>query len=1286
MTEQVTLHKALVTIKKLKHMLKNQQANMAQPIAIVGLSCRFPQAVGKNAYWELLSAGKNIIGKIPQKRWELLKNSDELYLKDENHPYWGGYLPEIDMFDPYFFGISPREAIRMDPQHRLLLEVAYEAIEDAGIPVEQLAGSNMGVFSSLYVSQLAHMQEMESELDALFLPTGNAISIAANRISYLFDLRGPSIILDSACSSSMVGLHIACLNLQNKLCDTALVCGAKLNLLPYVNLVLSKAKMLSENGQCKTFDTDANGYVQGEGVGVIVLKPLDKALKDNDRIYAVLMGSAINQDGKTNGLTAPNGLQQEALLKATQRIANINPHDISYLECHGTGTFLGDPIEIQALGEVIGKKRDQNKPCWIGSVKTNIGHLEPAAGVASIIKVALALHYGKIPPHLNFATPNPHIDFKKYNLVIPKNLEEWPIYGDYRLAGISGFGFGGTNAHVLMRELTAQEKTAPLLSSTEETELFTISAKDINALKLLITSWIDFIKNNLTLSLAQICFNTHLRRSHYFHRVAIIAKSTEELYHALRKLQETNLENEQISPAIFINIKNEHTIAQKIDDISSLKNNLPQLANLYVKRSNIDWKKWEEHRSFAYLDLPLYPWQHKSYWPALGHKQAGEINLSADSYPLQGKQLSSPLNMLQFEFRLDTKRMPDIKDTYNVFHAGYYLEALTFITQKITSRHDFTVEDLTFSSPLFVPDDTLVIIQVTLDKIEENNWEFTFYSNINDQKNWIHHANGKLVLGTKSEIKVPSIESIKQRCRVHGTSDELYKKVIELGMPAGDSIRWTHQFWLGKNEILCEFQQPKAHKKNTDFKMKIHPGIIDGSIQPIFMLLPPDVTKPYIASHVGKLKHFGIQKGPYFLLIQLKEINSAHAKIICDSCIINAENEIVFEGNDITLTQLDNKIQIQQIMQANTQNKIDLSLFELPERKQKIIDFLLEQASLIFSMPKEDININQSLKDFGIDSLMALVLMRSIEIGLSTSYSMQDLLAGPSIAELAETIANDNKYASTVEKNNRWIAYRKKRLNPKVKLFCFPYGGGGASIYRDWQDFLPDKIEVCPVQLPGREDRMDEPSIYHIKNLTDSLINELSPEFNMPFAFFGHSFGSLIAFELGCRLRERNLPQPIHIFASAFPDPRTPTKSLDNLIKQISDIKLNLFDLNQKTLMLLSNEQLTHLATIFNENGIGGYGDHILDKDIVKMLLPIFVGDMNLVKSYHYTAQKPLDIPMTVFAGKKDTWVSHEDHLSWGQHTTNTCELFTFDSGHLFIRDAKIKLDVLQTITKAIDK
>jgi surfactin synthase thioesterase subunit/3-oxoacyl-(acyl-carrier-protein) synthase/acyl carrier protein len=1283
MTEQTTLQKALFTIKKMKAMLQDQQS-YAEPIAIVGLSCRFPQAVGKDAYWRMLSEGKNVLGKIPEARWDLLKGSDEVLLRDPEHPYYGGYVENIDEFDAYFFGISPREAFRMDPQHRLLLEVAYEAIEDAGIAVENLAGSKTGVFSSLYVSQLAHMQTMENDMDALYLPTGNAISIAANRLSYLFDLRGPSIIIDSACSSSMAGLHIACQSIQSKACDLALVCGAKLNLLPYVNFVLSKAKMLSPNGQCRTFDAEADGYAQGEGVGVIVLKPLSKALEDNDRVYGVILGSAVNQDGKTNGLTAPNGLQQEDLLKTAYQKAKINPADISYVECHGTGTFLGDPIEIEALGKIVGKNRLESKPCYISSVKTNIGHLEPAAGVASVIKVALALRHQKIPPHLNFVTPNPHIPFSKYHLQIPQALQDWPVYGDYRLAASSGFGFGGTNAHVVIREILASEQPTTIAHAHATTEVFTLSAKDPAALRLMVGKWCEFIDGNPGLDLAAICHNMHLRRSHYFYRVAIVAKNMIDLYNLLLQVRDNTINSSQI----FINIDKAKTQTKPIvpDYLESIDPLV--LAKLYIEHAPINWRDYEGVRRYPHLDMPLYSWQHKVYWPKLGHHELPRSEAN-NSYPLRAQQVSSPLDVIQFEYKIDSRNIPDVEDTYNILHAGYYLEIISFAVNQLTQQQSFTLEDHKFMSPLIAPKNTVLMLQLVLTKQADGRYLYQYFSNGHEQKNWIEHAKGMLTLHAVDAVKVDTIVDIKKRCPLNEGAPELYSRVLAMGMPAGDSIRWTQQFWRNSNEILCEFKQPKFQDKNSLFTLLIHPSIVDASIQPIFKLLPDEFVKPYIASSAERIQFFGMQDGPYYLLGSLNELSPDANKITGNCWLMNASSQVIAEFKNICLTELDNKVQIADLMKAREQYNLDFEQLAEVERKPTIVNFLVDQIAIIFSMPKEDVEVERSLTDMGIDSLSALVLMRTLEVALHATFALQDLMAGPSISEIADIVLAAYTFSNTsdttklvVTEKNPWIAHRQIKPAAKMRLFCFPFGGGGASLYREWQAQLPDSIEVCPIQLPGREERLGEAPIAEINQLTDLLVENLCGDFDLPFAFFGHSFGSLIAFELTRKLRRETLPEPMHLFVSAFPDPRIPTKSLNVLLGQLQNIGVDLFTLTAADVNTMTDDKMRQLANIFGENGIAEYGDHLLNREVMKVLLPIFSGDMGIPKKYKFYKEEPLDLPITVFAGTRDNWVSYEDHKTWSEHTSSRCELVSFDSGHLFIKDVAIRNKVLAVISR----
>ena len=422
-------------------------------IAIIGLGCHFPGASNPDEFWQLLSNGIDGISEVPEKRWD----ADRFYDPTQATPgkmntRWGGFLPGIDQFDPTFFGISPREAARMDPQQRLLLEVAWETLENAGQAPDQIAGSQTGVFIGISSDDYSRIQFKDARSLDAYTGTGNAHSIAANRLSYVLDLRGPSIALDTACSSSLVAVHQACQSIRSGESEMALAGGVNLILTPDLTISLSQARMLSATGRCQTFDEAADGYVRGEGCGLVLLKSLAQAQRDGDQILAVIRGSAVNQDGRSNGLTAPNGPAQEAVIRQALHNAHVTPDQVSYVETHGSSTPLGDPIEIDALKAVLMVQRDAQQPCYLGSVKTNIGHLKSAAGIAGLIKTVLSLQKGEIAPHLHLKKLNPHISFAGTTFVVPTSKQVWPTTQS-RIAGVSAFGFGGTNAHVIVEGL-----------------------------------------------------------------------------------------------------------------------------------------------------------------------------------------------------------------------------------------------------------------------------------------------------------------------------------------------------------------------------------------------------------------------------------------------------------------------------------------------------------------------------------------------------------------------------------------------------------------------------------------------------------------------------------------------------------------------------------------------------------------------------------------------------------------------------------------------------------------
>ena len=496
----------------------------SEPVAIVGMACRVPGGADVAAFWRLLTDGVDAISEVPADRWSIAQHYDpELSHPEAMNSKWGGFLGSVAGFDAEYFGISEVEAASMDPQQRLLLELAVEAIDDAGASSQALRGSRTGVFIGISGNDYERRHRDRAVGSDVFFATSNALSIAANRISYLFDLRGPSLAIDTACSSSLVAVHQACRSLVSGECSLALVGGVNLILSPDLTISFSQAGATSRDGRCRAFDASANGIVRGEGGALVVLKTLSRALADRDRIYAVIRGSAVNQDGKTNGLTAPSGAAQRAVLAEAYHNAGIDPSAAQYVEAHGTGTQLGDPIEATALGAVFGQRA--RAPLAIGSVKSNIGHLEAAAGVVSLLKVALALRHQMLPPSLHFQKPNPYVDFPALRLAVQCALAPWHKGMNGRVAGVSAFGFGGTNAHVVLKEAPAAARKS---DSASRPLLAMLSAKTAPALQQRLRDVAASHANADANTLLDLAYTSARQDKHAF-RAGIGYRSREEL-------------------------------------------------------------------------------------------------------------------------------------------------------------------------------------------------------------------------------------------------------------------------------------------------------------------------------------------------------------------------------------------------------------------------------------------------------------------------------------------------------------------------------------------------------------------------------------------------------------------------------------------------------------------------------------------------------------------------------------------------------------------------------------
>jgi acyl transferase domain-containing protein len=658
--------KALLALRKMQSKLDALENAKHEPIAVVGMGCRFPGANNPEEFWQLLQEGKDAITSVPDDRWNARDCDLVTDTPEKICTTYGGFVPYLKEFDSSFFRIAPKEAMSIDPQQRLLLEVSWEALENAAIDPERVHGSQTGVFIGIAAVDYWHqlLSRQNAEIDA-YLTTGNTHSLASGRISHFFNFTGSSISLDTACSSSLVAVHLAIKSLRDRECNMALAGGVNRLISQKISLNFARAKMLSPDGRCKTFDESANGFVRSEGCGIVVLKRLSDAIADRDNIRAILLGSATNQDGRTSSITTPSSLSQQAAIEQALINSKVEASQVSYIETHGTGTALGDAIELEALSQVF----KDNEKLILGAVKTNIGHLEAAAGIASLIKTVLALENKLIPANLHLKQPNSKVEWQKFSFKLPQQAIAWPQTAKSRIAGVSSFGFSGTNAHLLVQEAQSLiEDRGEMKWGSEEKDLhlFTLSAKSKKALDRLASSYLEYFQSHPDLLIEDICYTVNLGRSHFNHRLAINVTSLRDLQTKLAQYlareitsdlwqgktnsnRDTKLtliikpENKELKELIETTIDNsivafnfadiyweiteqqtlnsERNINQANIIYSPIKLNLNNwqilikgLAQVYILGVNINWQALGKNSGGKKITLPTYPFQRSLYW------------------------------------------------------------------------------------------------------------------------------------------------------------------------------------------------------------------------------------------------------------------------------------------------------------------------------------------------------------------------------------------------------------------------------------------------------------------------------------------------------------------------------------------------------------------------------------------------------------------------------------------------------------------------------------------------
>lgn len=591
------LKQALLALEEAQSRIRELEGAVAEPIAVVGVGCRIPGGEsGPDSYWRLLHDRKCAVGSEVDRRLAPAVGAQSV----AEYARWAALLDQVDCFDPLHFGISPREAVGMDPQQRLLLEVSWEALENAGIDSSSLYRTATGVFvgiSSHDYAQLRLRGYGSNAIDSHFA-SGIAPSVAAGRIAYVLGLSGPTLSVDTACSSSLVAVHLACEALRRRECTTALAGGVNVILAAEPFIAFAQAGMLSASGKVRAFDGDADGFVRGEGCGMVVLKRLEDAETAGDRIAGVILGSAMNQDGASSGLTVPNGLAQEALLREAHRRAGIEPWQVGYVEAHGTGTALGDPIEARALGAVFGRRE---RKLAIGSVKTNIGHLEAAAGVAGLIKVVLGLEHGLIPPQLYWTRPSEHVQWEELGLDVVTETRTWEPVKGRRIGGVSSFGFSGTNAHVIVEGITAQNKVN---TENPHEEVLVLAARTESALLALAHKYADFLQTTI-LPWNAICCTAGSGRTHFDERLAIVAKGSTDAGAQLTAWLQ----------GIPMNTIYRGCVRRSSRATVSLVPSAPaaEVAARFVQGASVNWC-WAGESRLRPVSLPTYAFQRDRFW------------------------------------------------------------------------------------------------------------------------------------------------------------------------------------------------------------------------------------------------------------------------------------------------------------------------------------------------------------------------------------------------------------------------------------------------------------------------------------------------------------------------------------------------------------------------------------------------------------------------------------------------------------------------------------------------
>lgn len=909
--------------------LDGNKKSTGNDIAVIGMSCRFPKADSIDEYWYNLKNGINCIDQFPAGRVkDALESASHISGDEEDIFLKGGYLLEVDKFDPGFFKISPQVAKWIEPSQRLFLVTAMEAIEDAGYTEKMISGTNTGVYVGIDHTYRQAYGENSNEKE-FSSRTGSWTSILAGRVAYAFNLHGPTLVIDTACSAALVAIHTACKSIILGECDLAIAGGVNFLLAPTKDNNLEMVQ--SGDNTVRAFDKNANGTVWGEGIAAIMLKPLEKAIADNDNIYAVVKGGAINNDGASGAITAPNAEAQEDVLIKAWEDAGINPVTISYIEAHGTGTKLGDPVEIKGLANAFKHYTDKKQFCGIGSVKSSIGHLVGASGIASIIKVILSIKYGEIPASINFKEPNPYINFCDSPVFVNDKLREWKTDGSPRRAGVSAFAFSGTNCHLVLEEAPHLQRKMDEYKGMPS--VITLSAKNEDSLPKLVAKYTEFIKGHPELLLEDICFTATTGRGHYNYRIAMLVNDYGDLVKKLERISTIDLRtlsNEGVYYGIVKVVSNSagriapdeiseieiqkasdesEVIVQKImsSPHSEYAGLLSELCRLYIKGAEITWEKILKGSVAKRISLPGYIMKNTRCWvetndPPYYVKKRTEEGKKSEEHPLLGVCLAENMFNITYQCELSSETHWVLSDhkiiQRNILPGTAYVEIAREACGKCFGEAEVELRDLIFLEPLMFSPWEAKQLQTLIIKKEAAQVEFIICSRLEDS--WVKHAEGKACrMESKEHLEFDIAETRSRLGTVIDKSEVKEKTEVSEFGPRWNNIEEIH---ASSNEMLIKLALPKEFSSDTE-KYGIHPALLDNVANMAIRL--SDNKNYYLPFLYKSFKIYGKVPDIIYGYVKNKgQIIDGNEIIAFDILLVNSRGDVVGEIKDYTIKKV----------------------------------------------------------------------------------------------------------------------------------------------------------------------------------------------------------------------------------------------------------------------------------------------------------------------------------------------------------------------------------------------